>query len=100
ALRQRIKNVAFQVTAIIGLLLAVCVLLMLLLNVLRDGLSRMDWSFMTSYPSRRAENAGIVAGLAGSFYMVVLTGIVAIPIGIGTAIYLEEYGRKNWIGRV
>lgn len=100
ALKQRTKNVMFQVFAIIGLLLAVSVLFILLANVLKDGLLRLDWSFITSYPSRRAEAAGIIPGLIGTLLLVLLTALIAIPIGIGAAIYLEEYGRKNWLGRI
>ncbi|MBX7107251.1 MAG: phosphate ABC transporter permease PstA [Chitinophagales bacterium] len=100
ALIQRTKNATFQVFAIIGLLLAVSVLFMLLANVLKDGLFRLDWSFITSYPSRRAEAAGIIPGLVGTLLLVLLTALIAIPIGIGAAIYLEEYGRKNWLGRL
>ncbi len=100
ALKQRTKNVLFQVFAIIGLLLAVSVLFILLANVLTDGLLRLDWTFITSYPSRRAAVAGIIPGLVGTLLLVLLTAVIAIPIGIGAAIYLEEYGRKNWLGRI
>lgn len=100
ALKQRTKNVLFQVFAIIGLLLAVSVLFILLANVLTDGLLRLDWTFITSFPSRRAAVAGIIPGLVGTLLLVLLTAVIAIPIGIGAAIYLEEYGRKNWLGRI
>jgi phosphate transport system permease protein len=100
ALKQRTKNVIFQTVAIIGLLFAVCILLLLLVNVFQDGFTRLSPDFIKNYPSRRAENAGIIAGLTGSIFMVLLTALVAIPIGIGAAIYLEEYGRKNWLGRL
>ena len=99
-LKQRTKNVAFQVIAIVGLLFAVSVLLLLLVNVFSDGISRLNWKFLNNYPSRRPEEAGIVAGLVGSLFMVLLTALAAIPIGIGAAIYLEEYGKKNWLGRI
>jgi len=100
AAKQRIKNILFKSIAIMGLLFALCVLILLLVNVAQNGLSRINIEFITSYPSRHPDQAGIVAGLVGSFYMVILTAIMAIPIGIGAAIYLEEYGRKNWIGRL
>lgn len=100
ALKQRTKNVVFQVFAIIGLLLAVSILFILLANVLKDGLLRLDWSFISSYPSRKAEVAGIIPGLIGTLLLVLLTAVIAIPVGIGAAIYLEEYGRKNWLGRI
>lgn len=99
ALKQRIKDIAFRTIAILGLLFALCVLILLLVNVAADGLGRINSQFLTSFPSRYAEKAGIVAGLAGSFFMVLLTAALAVPVGIGAAIYLEEYGKKNWIGR-
>ncbi|MBS1658422.1 MAG: phosphate ABC transporter permease PstA [Chitinophagales bacterium] len=99
ALKQRIKDIAFRVIAILGLLFALCVLILLLVNVAADGLGRINLQFLTSFPSRHADKAGIVAGLAGSFFMVIITAAIAVPVGIGAAIYLEEYGRKNWIGR-
>ena len=100
SLEQRIKDLVFQAVAIIGLLFAVSILVLLLVNVFKDGFSRLDWSFITNYPSRNAENAGIIPGLAGTLLLVLLTAIISIPIGIGAAIYLEEYGRKNWLGRL
>lgn len=90
----------FQVIAIVGLFFAVGVLMLLLVNVLKDGFLRLDWSFLTSYPSRRAANAGIIPGLTGTLLLVLLTAIISIPVGIGAAIYLEEYGRKNWLGKL
>src|SRR6185295_5942262 len=99
AAKQRAKNILFQGIAMLGLLFAVMVLLMLLGTVVKDGMGRINWQFLTSYPSRHADNAGIIPGLVGSFYMVLLTAAFAVPIGIGAAIYLEEYGRKNWLGR-
>jgi phosphate transport system permease protein len=100
AVKQRYKNILFQVVAIVGLLLALCVLMMLLINVFRDGAGRINQQFLTSFSSRKAENAGIFAGLFGSLFMVILTTAIAVPIGIGAAIYLEEYGRKNWLGKL
>jgi phosphate transport system permease protein len=97
---QRIKNSIFKVVAIAGLLFALCVLLLLLINIFSNGFSRLNASFISNYPSRRPENAGIIAGLVGSLYMVLLTSAIAIPVGIGAALYLEEYGKKNWLGRL
>lgn len=100
AAKQRAKNIAFQVIAIMGLLFALCVLLLLLFNVLKDGLGRINLQFLTSYTSRHAGEAGIIAGLVGTLYMVFLTAAIAVPIGIGAAVYLEEYSKKNLLGRI
>jgi len=60
-----------------------------------DGLPRLSWQFLTSFPSRFAEKAGIYSALVGSAYLMVLIGIFSIPLGIGAAIYLEEYAPNN-----
>src|SRR4026208_2434595 len=94
AAKQRAKNIIFQAAALVGLLFALFVLLLLLFTVVKDGAARVNWQFLTSFPSRHADQAGIIPGLIGSFYMVLLTAAFAVPVGIGAAIYLEEYGRK------
>ena len=67
----------------------------LLGDLIVDGLSRLDWDFLTGLPSRRASNAGIWPALMGSLWLITLTGLIALPIGIAAAVYLEEYGRTN-----
>jgi phosphate transport system permease protein len=60
----------------------------------------LSWSFFTSYPSRRPEEAGILAALAGSAFVISLTAAIAIPLGVAAAIYLEEYGGKGRLARL
>ena len=67
----------------------------LLIAVGIDGIPRLDWSFLTSNPSRRAARAGIEPALVGSLCLVALTAFIAVPVGIASAIYLEEYGPKR-----
>lgn len=71
------------------------VLFVLLADVLKDGLHRINWDFFTSYPSRKAEKAGILSAWVGTIWIMMTTALVAIPIGIASAIYLEEYAKKN-----
>lgn len=75
---------------------AVLVLLAAFLDLLIDGLPRLSWEFMTNFPSRRAEQAGILSAWVGSALVMLVTMLSAVPIGIGAAIYLEEYAKKNW----
>jgi phosphate transport system permease protein len=63
--------------------------------VFSDGFARLSWEFLTSFPSRRAENAGILSALVGTLWVISLTALFAFPIGVGAAIYLEEYAPKN-----
>jgi len=78
-------------------LLGLGVLAALLFDIFSDGFGRISWDFLTSFPSRRAENAGIYAALLGTLWVITLTAMLAVPVGIGAAIYLEEYGgRGRW----
>ena len=72
----------------------------LLADVLADGLTRLSWSFLTSYPSRRPADAGIYPALVGSVFLIGLTALLAIPVGIAAAVYLEEYGRGTRVERL
>jgi phosphate transport system permease protein len=85
---------------VLVMLLALVALGALLYDVARDGLGRLSWSFLTSYPSRRAADAGILPALAGSLFVISLTALIAIPIGVSAAIYLEEYGGRGRMSRL
>jgi phosphate transport system permease protein len=60
----------------------------------------LSWKFLTSFDSYDPADAGILAGLWGSFWLILLTGLISIPVGIGAAIFLEEYASDGWIVRV
>jgi phosphate transport system permease protein len=74
--------------------------LVLIADILADGASRISWGFFTSFPSRKAENAGILAAWTGSLFLIVITVCVALPVGVGAAIYLEEYSRPSKITNI
>jgi phosphate transport system permease protein len=93
----RLYEKLFSATGLIITLFAVAVLLTLIGDVLIDGASRLDWQFLTSYPSRRPSKAGILSAWVGTIWVMVLTGMMAFPIGVAAATYLEEYARKNWL---
>ena len=80
--------------------LPLIVLLVLIGDVVMDGAQRIGWDFLTSYPSRKPELAGILPALVGSVYVIGLTGIIALPLGVGAAIYLEEYGTDSWLAQI
>ena len=85
----------FQVAALLSTLVALVVLAMLLGDVLIDGLPRLSWDFLTSFPSRRAAQAGILSPLVGTIWLLVLTALFAIPIGVGAGIFLEEFAANT-----
>ena len=78
-------------------LLGLVALAVLLVDILYDGLPRLSWDFITSYPSRRPGRAGILSSLVGTIWVMVVTGALACPVGVMAAIYLEEYAPKNWL---
>jgi phosphate transport system permease protein len=67
----------------------------LLIHILVEGLPRLDWQFLTSFPSRRAGQAGIYAAWVGTLWVMGLTAILSLPLGIAAAVYMEEYAEKN-----
>ncbi len=88
---------AFRAVCLLALFLPLLLLLFLIAQAALTGVDRLDWQFFTSFPSRRASAAGIKAALAGTAYLMVLTFALAIPVGVGAAIYLEEYARPGRI---
>lgn len=97
--RRALRESAFALLGLVCVGIALLVLAALLIDVLLDGAPRLSWNFLTSFPSRSAERAGVYSALVGSACLIVLTGLIAVPIGIGAAIYLEEYATDNWFTR-
>ena len=79
--------------------IAVAILVWLLLTVLFDGLGTLNWQFITSYTSRKPEQAGIIAALAGTVWIMFVVAVVSFPVGVGAGIYLEEFSTDNWFTR-
>jgi phosphate transport system permease protein len=75
------------------------ILVVLIIDILSNGLRRINWSFFTNLPSRHAEKAGIVTALAGMVSLLFFTILIALPIGILAGIYLQEYGTRNRFAR-
>ena len=97
---RHVFDVIFQAVALIVLFLALASLAVLIADVWSDGASRLSWQFLTSFPSRRPAEAGIWHALAGSVWVIVLTAVLAVPVGVAAAIYLEEYGGRGLFARI
>ncbi len=98
--RARIGERLFVAVAIGIVALALGALATLLIDAAIDGSGRLSWQFLTSFPSRKPEQAGILAALAGTTYLILLTAAFALPLGVGAAIYLEEYNKRGWFSRL
>jgi phosphate transport system permease protein len=97
--RSRWPERAFYALALSSVLLPLVILGVLLMGVLQNASERLSLDFITSYPSRKPELAGILPGLVGSLYLMMLTAAIALPIGVGAAIHLEEYGKRSRFAR-
>ncbi|MCM8819385.1 MAG: phosphate ABC transporter permease PstA [Candidatus Omnitrophica bacterium] len=86
---------AFKILGVVSVVFGLFVLLILITDVFFDGKSRLNWDFFTSFPSRKPELAGILPAWVGTIWIMFITAIFALPLGIGAAIYLEEYAPKN-----
>ena len=92
---RRFADVAFQVIALVVLLVALAALGALIWDIVSDGAARLSLDFITSFPSRRASQAGIWPALVGSIFIILVTTVLAVPVGVAAAIYLEEYGGRS-----
>jgi phosphate transport system permease protein len=86
----------FAVLVFIATIIGLVVLAVLLVDIARDGIPRLSWNFLTSFPSVLPENSGIYPALLGSLWLLAVTAAISVPLGIGAAVYLEEYAPDNW----
>ena len=95
--RSQLRDLLFALSGLGVMAVAFFVLLALLGQLAYDGIGRVSWQFLTSYPSRFPSQAGILSAWIGTVLVMFVTALTAIPLGIGAAIYLEEYAPKNWM---
>ena len=94
--RERIGKV-FEILFLIGLSIGLIVLALLVIDVFKDGLGRLlTPGFLTEMPSRFSEQGGIRPAIFGSILLGLLVMLISVPIGVGAALYLEEYAPKAW----
>jgi len=93
--RRAMLSQAFAFVCLLATVLCVLVLFVLLWGVFSRGLPWLSWGLLTNYPSRFPEQAGILPALAGSVWLIGMTAIFSVPIGVGAAVYLEEYATAS-----
>ncbi|HQV88589.1 MAG: phosphate ABC transporter permease PstA [Nitrosomonas sp.] len=93
-------DLIFMVAGIFALMIAVLTFMALFAHMLIDGMPRLSWDFFTSFPSRRPEAAGILSAWVGTTLVMLVTAISAVPLGIGSGVYLEEYAPKNLLTEI
>lgn len=91
----RLIDLIFKYVGIACTFSGMIVLAIFLGDIIVEGITRIDWEFLTNLPSRRAEKAGILTAWTGTAWILGLTAVIAIPLGVSAGIYLQEYGTRN-----
>lgn len=92
---KRVEDIVFGVIGIIALVIVMGLLVTLVADLLSDGIGRISPEFLTSFPSRRAAEAGVLSAWIGTTLVMIVTAFIAVPLGVGAGLYLEEYAPKN-----
>jgi phosphate transport system permease protein len=98
--RHKRWDLMFAAVGLLCLAVAALTFTALVLDMALDGAPRLSWDFFTSFPSRRPAQAGILSAWVGSTLVMLVTAAAAIPVGVASAVYLEEYAPKNWFTAV
>ena len=98
--RRKVKNALFSLLALAAIFISMVTLAGLLIDLVGRGGSSLDTQFLTSSPSRIPAKAGILPALVGTLWVTPLVALITLPIGIGAAIYLEEYAGRGRIARL
>jgi phosphate transport system permease protein len=89
------RALIFQALLLVCLLVGLVTLIALIVDVVRDGAGHLNGQFVRSLDSRFPSKAGIAAAFAGTAWLMLLTALISFPIGVGAAVYLEEFARKG-----
>lgn len=95
--RHKRWDLIFAILGIFALMVGVLTFCALFTHMAIQGLGRLSPDFFLNFPSRRAHNAGILSAWVGSSLVMLVTACAAVPLGVASGIYLEEYARKHWI---
>jgi len=90
-------DLVFACVGVLALMIGVLTFAALFADMAIKGVPRLDWEFFSSFPSRRAGQAGILSAWVGSCLVMLTTAFVAVPLGVAAGLYLEEYAPRNWV---
>src|SRR4030066_2375825 len=94
-IRNKRMDTFFRIFGVFCTFAGLILLCVLLTDILIDGFGRLNKNFFTNFPSRKPQEAGILSAWVGTIWLMAVTAISALPVGIGAGVYLEEYARKN-----
>lgn len=93
--RRKIRDFLFSCVALLLLFFSLCTLLALLIDMAATGAPRISLDFLSNFPSRFPQKAGILSAWVGTLCVMMVTALCAIPLGVAAGVYLEEYAPKN-----
>jgi len=95
--RHKRWDLVFAVIGIMSLMVGILTFVTLFVDMIIDGVPRLSWDFLTNFPSRKSAQAGILSAWVGSALVMIVTAATAVPLGVATGVYLEEYAPSNWM---
>src|SRR3954468_7658229 len=95
--RRKRWDTIFMLVGVLALMIGVLTFAALFANMALEGIGRLSWDFFTNFPSRRPAQAGILSAWVGSTLVMLTTAFFAVPLGVASGIYLEEYAAKSWV---
>lgn len=95
--RRKRYDLIFAVIGLLALMIGILTFAALFADMAIKGMARLDLDFFTNFPSRRPGQAGILSAWVGSTLVMIVTAIFAVPLGVASGVYLEEYARKSWV---
>lgn len=98
--RRKLISTVFSGLGLLIIFVSTLILFILIAQMMMAGLPRITPQFFTSFPSRHPEEAGILSAWVGTLLVMLVTALIAIPLGIAAGIYLEEYSKKNWLSAI
>jgi phosphate transport system permease protein len=98
--KRKLWDKVFVVIAFISLFFGFAILVGLMIQLFIQGAPRLNWAFLTSPPSPKPQEAGILVAAVGTATVMLVTLVLAIPIGIASGIYLQEYAKKGWLSDI
>jgi len=88
-------DLIFALIGVLALMIGILTFVALFVDMAIKGVPRLSLDFFSNFPSRRPGEAGILSAWVGSMLVMLVTAVVAVPLGVASGIYLEEYARKN-----
>ncbi len=93
--KRKFVDVILKIVTIVATIIGILFLALLLIQIFSKGFRYLNWNFLKGFSSSRPSKSGIAPAIVGSIYILVLTILISVPLGVGTAVYLELYAKPS-----